>query len=406
MLILRASAFKIFGPLEKPLFISSPYPLVIIILLGYGMGCLEVAILRKNFQFSTIAVPAIGIGIFNIVLLYIVLLIRLEFFSYINWFAAVIAVVIIVIGKLISYRTAYPLGFLCAVVAPFVFFKAIQLFVLLISLTIPDEGILETSVRNDALIKLRFQMWMGGSDVNLQRPVEAAFQTGNMDALAILYAYSNDAQVITYGTEGRDEVNGPKAMQLLITHGKRSNPAYRQSFYYSLLHGVPELEFALKNGDYPVEDYPDAIVEAVLAAADYASDSAGQTTGFYEDFDRKISLLKDHGFDINGRKNGSNASALMNFLELGNSHEEKVLQILLKHGADVNLPATGNAEWLNWSDFPAGTTPLMMAARLNQVKYARILLDAGADTGRKDSTGKTAFDYATDDDLKSLLNTR
>jgi len=390
--------------LEKSLLITSPIIIAAILLLGYGIGYFEIALLRKNFQFAVIGVPAIGIGIVNILLLFLVLFVWIEYFYSLNWFVAIATTVIIVVSKLIAYRSAYLSGVLYACLAPLVFFGSVKGLILLVAALLPDESALETSVKNNALLKLRIQMLMGGSNTPLQRPVETAFETTNVDALTILYAYGNDKELVTYGGRGLDDPMRLKALKLMIVHGKKSNPGYKQSFYYSMQYGLPQLEFALDHGSYVIADFPDAIVEAVASAMTYRfPPGATKNDSLYDDFDKKIKRLIDYGFDINARTNGSNATALLNFLEAGNAKEEKVLQILLHHGADVNLPTLGGSVWMNWSDFPAGTTPLMMAARKGQASYLQILLHAAADKKRKDANGKIALDYASGNDLKVLL---
>lgn len=389
--------------MEKNLLPTSPYLIAALLLLAYCIGYLEIALLKKNFQFSVIGPSAIGISLVNVLLLYLITLVWIEFFYSMNWFVAIVAVVIVVICKIVAYR-AIQLGTLYACLAPFVFFGSAKALILLIVSTTPDESALEASVRNNALLKLRVQLWMGGSDTHLQRPVEAAFETRNFDALAILYAYGNDNQLIRYQAGEMDESTTLKSIELMIVHGKRSNPGYKKCFYYSMHYGLPQLEFALNNGGYAVADFPDAMVEAVVAAMTYTfQPEAIKNDNRYDEFDKKIKRLIDYGFDINARTNGSKATALLNFLATGIAEEEKVLQILLHHGADVNLPALGTAEWMNWNDIPAGTTPLMMAVQKGQASYAQILLQAGADKSHKDFTGKTALDYAVDADLKKLL---
>jgi hypothetical protein len=67
------------------------------------------------------------------------------------------------------------------------------------------------------------------------------------------------------------------------------------------------------------------------------------------------------------------------------------VELLIKHGANVNLPVTD------------GITPLMAAALEGDVETARVLLDAGADINAVDSSGRAARVHATNPQMKDFL---
>ena len=67
------------------------------------------------------------------------------------------------------------------------------------------------------------------------------------------------------------------------------------------------------------------------------------------------------------------------------------MQKLIEAGANVNLPKV-NA--MRNPFLPDGQTPLMMAAQSASLNLVKLLLKHGADPTRKDSTGRTALDYA------------
>lgn len=55
-------------------------------------------------------------------------------------------------------------------------------------------------------------------------------------------------------------------------------------------------------------------------------------------------------------------------------------------GADVN------------ARYKDGVTALMLAARAGTAESVKVMLDAGADASAKDFSGRTAWDYAQDND--------
>jgi ankyrin repeat protein len=68
--------------------------------------------------------------------------------------------------------------------------------------------------------------------------------------------------------------------------------------------------------------------------------------------------------------------------QVANEGNVKLLQLLLKHGGKAN--AVGKQ----------GLTPLHLAARKKQAEIVKVLVEAGADIGQTDSSGKTAGQYA------------
>jgi|SRR5208337_1285414 len=90
---------------------------------------------------------------------------------------------------------------------------------------------------------------------------------------------------------------------------------------------------------------------------------------------------------------GDVRSSLPDFFKLAQTGTPKDVQAALRKGAQVNavLPRS-YAQYM-------GKTPLMFAAQYNQdPEVIATLLKAGADAKAKDSEGKTAVDYAQDND--------
>ena len=74
------------------------------------------------------------------------------------------------------------------------------------------------------------------------------------------------------------------------------------------------------------------------------------------------------------------------------SENPKVLKCILSLGLDINQQDN------------YGFTPLMHAVQNNNNKMVEILLEYGADTRIKTTNRKTAIDYATNEEIKELLN--
>jgi ankyrin repeat protein len=92
----------------------------------------------------------------------------------------------------------------------------------------------------------------------------------------------------------------------------------------------------------------------------------------------RMRLLLEFGADVDARDGGHNA---LYRVANGQGREEEgraAIELLIKHGADVNQ-VTG----------VGGMTPLHMSARRGTTRIAEALLDAGADIEAKDKGGET-----------------
>jgi ankyrin repeat protein len=101
--------------------------------------------------------------------------------------------------------------------------------------------------------------------------------------------------------------------------------------------------------------------------------------------------LIEAGANINA-KTQSGVCPLMSAAGAGN---KEIVELLIQKGADVNARTPGNY------------TVLMQAALVGQTEIVKILLDAGADPTVKDTSGRTASDWAREkdhNDIVALLN--
>ena len=134
---------------------------------------------------------------------------------------------------------------------------------------------------------------------------------------------------------------------------------------------------------------PESIETAVKNGANVnARDTNGTTMLMYAASHNQnpdaISVLLNAGADIKARS--SDGSSVLMFAARHTQNAE-VVTTLLKAGADINAQAK------------RGTTALMLAARYNQtLEVITTLLTAGADTKLINLDGKTALDYAKDNE--------
>ncbi|MNR76209.1 Ankyrin repeats (3 copies) [compost metagenome] len=73
------------------------------------------------------------------------------------------------------------------------------------------------------------------------------------------------------------------------------------------------------------------------------------------------------------------------------SGDSEIVQILVKHGAELDAPS------------PNKTTPLMMAARGGFIYSVKVLSDAGADASLKNDVGMTAMDFAAQNGSSDIV---
>ena len=104
-----------------------------------------------------------------------------------------------------------------------------------------------------------------------------------------------------------------------------------------------------------------------------------------------IKALIEAGADINAKTNMSHTA--LTYAICSSEPNLDVIKALIVLGADVNVNRN------------TGITPLMrFAARNNpNIDILKALVDAGADVNANDGYGSTAFDYATNDNMKALL---
>jgi uncharacterized protein len=101
-----------------------------------------------------------------------------------------------------------------------------------------------------------------------------------------------------------------------------------------------------------------------------------------------IELLLDRGATLDWRdKEGF--TALMIASQFGHS---EVVKLLLERGAKIDL------------QMPTGITALIIASANGKTEVVKLLLEKGANAELKTIEGKTAYDYAANSEIKTLLS--
>ncbi len=107
-----------------------------------------------------------------------------------------------------------------------------------------------------------------------------------------------------------------------------------------------------------------------------------------------VKLLINHGANIHAKtKDGATAlhdAAYGGFAEIA--------EYLISQGADINAKLTNSI-----NDNNTGWTPLHYSAYFRSLAVARLLIKKGANLNSRDYHGKTPFDYAHSDEMRSIL---
>jgi serine/threonine-protein phosphatase 6 regulatory ankyrin repeat subunit B len=108
-----------------------------------------------------------------------------------------------------------------------------------------------------------------------------------------------------------------------------------------------------------------------------------------------VRVLLDAGADIEADEIGCFGGKPLHF---ASEHEPEVVRLLVERGADVN-----SRNVLPGGDFE-GATPLIMNAQQHNdcAECAEILIEAGADIGAVDASGKTALAWAVEGGTKNV----
>ncbi len=100
-----------------------------------------------------------------------------------------------------------------------------------------------------------------------------------------------------------------------------------------------------------------------------------------------IKLLIEYGTDVNGTTEEGNP-----VLFYAAAYSNNILRYLVEHGADVNQCEPSK-----------DTPPLIIAVNNGMVDNAKYLIEAGADTSKRNATGKTAYEFAKESKYQPMI---
>lgn len=223
-----------------------------------------------------------------------------------------------------------------------------------------------------------------------------------------------------------DDINSVKRLVNVNTFNKNN------------FEGISPLSFALIHEKFEIAEYlikKGASVDAKNSQGSWSPLTIVSDT-YKPNKVEMIKLLIKHGANVN-LKNSDGKTPLLNLLGYGYTNEpgkkEKEMElvdyrsfrVLIENGADIftedsekrnalSLASMGDNTLIaryvinerkldiNKQD-SYGQTPLVLACEYNSTETAQLLIKSGADKNIKDSSGKTAYDYALENGNKDIV---
>jgi len=201
--------------------------------------------------------------------------------------------------------------------------------------------------------------------------------------------------------------NGATALLLAIVNGHKNVvdvllkynaditiPLHMNSSYYqrvNVLAGDTPLHAAIKLGH--VDIFQDLVIKGAdinIRVNGYNALHLATQKGQAEIIEL---LITQYNAGINDRS-WAGATALLFAIE--NSHKN-VVDVLLKHDADITIPLQTNYTYHEKFNVVAGDTPLHVASRLGEVAIVQVLINKNADIEAVNSQGQKPADVAKKD---------
>lgn len=111
-----------------------------------------------------------------------------------------------------------------------------------------------------------------------------------------------------------------------------------------------------------------------------------------------VSLLIESGADVNK----ANSFGVTPFIAFAGLFDVEITRLAIEHDADINSQTQAGTVRVKEPSF--GITALMNAAKVGKVETVQFLLEHGADTTLTDSKGKSAADYARENDHRTIVD--
>lgn len=267
---------------------------------------------------------------------------------------------------------------------------------------------LHEAVRTDNTARVKDLIATGAhineADATGMTPLGIAVQRQNLDMVKMLLdrgvnvragnGEEGTALLIAVRGGGPGEEPSVEIADLLISRGADMEATAPDSPFTPLhqaaaWYRVNIAELLLKRGAN-VNSRPDGPRMPGSTPLHIAVDMRGAKEHSYKAAERIVELLLDHGADVHIRRRFDGATPLLSSLT-NRPANENVVKMLLDHGADVNASISPSiAEFQRY----AGDTALHRAAFHREVKITEILLSHGANVNAKNAKGMTPMDVA------------
>lgn len=260
---------------------------------------------------------------------------------------------------------------------------------------------LQLAIREKRAGRLEAMLWMSvKQEPSLSALVNEAIVRDDPDAAR---------RLIRHGADPRREYwlrDASPAMLWLLTKWRLDsgvkpedvNTSQGSPFeYVAVSYSAAELRYCIAKGFDPGK-YPGIVYLAI----DETPIEDPKTVG--PAMTEKLQVLLDHGADVNG--DGPMRFKPIFGLIVAKLDLSAVLLFLLEKGADVNA-RTVNPLYPDGKPATAtALTPLIAAVLENRADYVDILLRHGADPSLRDSSGRSAADYATAPGVDEAIRSR
>ena len=260
----------------------------------------------------------------------------------------------------------------------------------------PMRSNLEAAIREKKNRWLEVMLWMSVKmEPNMTILVNEAILARNDDAVRRLINHGADPRQV-YWMPQADYDTLWRITQWRLDRGVKPEAITEISQhvgigYVAVGYGVRELAYCLQKGLEP-QKYPEIIYETLMHQPLQTPNVI--TAEEIQVMKDKMTLLLEHGADINGPGEMQFKSILALFLIHRDLDLSPVLTLLIEKGAEINARSPHEVYPPDRGPLPRGLTPLILAVIQKRPQYIAILLKHGADKTIRDANGLTALDWA------------
>lgn len=255
----------------------------------------------------------------------------------------------------------------------------------------PTPENFEAAIRQHRPNRLKLLLWLSlRAERNMPALVNEAIRSDNLAAARLLVENGADPRAAYWLGQASRPVQWLLVRWMLergvpVGEINFSGGSPSPSFAEIAVGGtVADLQFCLQKGFQPAQHPRIASLAIETSPSADAADDAALVA--------KLQLLKTQGVDLHA-PGVLDFPPLLLLLAQGRDRPE-VAKYLLEQGADANARSTNPLYPTNRPVIPTGITPLILAAIQGHSASVEVLLRQGADRSLRDSSGKSALDYA------------